>query len=510
MPLLPKLLPQLSARLTSALSVLPARASACLCGITLATACHSPTLQTPTPSAAAVARADTQVFPDQRYNTADAAPVFSQFNASNTVSGSWIDDIHPLYDHARKLVEQELNVDLSHIRLLIVDDDPITAEVSRETRRLVTEQFGHSNFSEQFLSRVMQAQAGTYAALFTSRLKAIMVSRKMLANYERSLPNDPVIQSAALTTLLIHELVHAADDQRYQIHAKRALNFRASFAQSATFEGHAQWVTRRICAQNGCSIGLQALDNFMFSRNDNPKHLTQPVEAISRNVLEYSYVEGERFITSLAERKGGDRLIEQLLTAPPYDPIQILSPASFPDIDREKRNQRLINASLNIDHTWVNGPWIGVETSPLKGVDLRADPSRRQAAVDGFTRLIQGMVAMQLYDRSNPQANPLEVTLLHAESANTARLFARTLHENAQLADAVFDEEPLLIDTGAGHQQTPMRMHVFRTAIDSEVPYRTAIGLSGPYVVQIAGAAEVVEQMDDYAIRVLLNLQLNP
>lgn len=430
---------------------------------------------------------------------------------------SWVDIIYPVYDQARKLVETEMQVDLAHIRLLLVDNRPIDAEVERETRRLVNEQFGLTAFSDQFLHRVMKNQAGTYAALFASRLKAIMVSRSMLANYEKSLPSDPETREAALLTLLIHELVHAADDQRYNIHENRALNFRASFAQSATFEGHAQWVTRRICASNGCTIGLDALDNFMFSRESQPNQHTQPVEAISRNVLEYSYIEGERFITRLAERPDGKQLIDRLLSSPPYDPIQILAPDTFPDLARETRNQRLIDASLNIDHPWVGGRWIGVETSPLKGVNLRADPSRRQAAVDGFTRLIDGMVAMQLYDRGTPDANPLEVTLMHAESANTARLFARTLHDNSQIAQATVNDEPLGINTGAGNEQSRMQMHIYRTRYAGDTPYQTIVAVSGPYVVQIAGVmpastthvSSSTAPMDDYAIRVLLNLQLN-
>lgn len=443
--------------------------------------------------------------------SASAASVSSNIPSVGKPEGSWLDLLHPMFERARALVEAELDIDLQHIRLRLVDDDPINAEVARETRRLVEAQFGPSEFSERFLAKVMRAQAGTYAALFTTRLNAVMVSRNMLANYEESLPRNREIRSAALLTLLIHELVHAADDQRYRIHEKRALNFRASFAQSATFEGHAQWITRRICAANRCSIGLDALDDFMFSRESNPTPHSQPVEAISRNVLEYSYVEGERFIAALASRSNGRELIDSLLSSPPYDPIQILAPDSFPDNDRENRNQRLIRASRNIDHPWVKGGWIGVETSPLKGVNLRSDPSRRQAAVDGFTRLIDAMVAVQLYDRAKPAKSPVEVTLLHAESSRTAQLFAESLHQNTQLPGTTASDEPLRVRTGAGYAQSDMNAHVYRTTVpDSTTPYRTAVLVSGPYVVQIAGLVQNSGMLDDYGIRVLLNLQLDP
>jgi len=421
---------------------------------------------------------------------------------------SWLDTIDALFIDARKLVEEELDVDLQHIQLLLSDDQPINSEVTRETMRLINAQFGKSQFSEYFLSKVMDAQVGTYAALFTSRLNAVMVSRKMLKNYEASLSQDPEQRKAALLTLLIHELVHAADDLRYHIHENRALNFRASFAQSATFEGHAQWVTRNICSANNCLSGLKALDNFMFNRNATPALHSQPIEAISHNVLEYSYVEGERFIASLAKRENSDQLIDSLLSSPPQDPIQILAPETFPDVAREKRNQRLIQASLDIDHPWVQGDWIGVETSPLKGVNLRADASARTAAIDGFTRLINSMVSLQLYNQSVPEEAPIEITVLQTQTDHTASLFARTLHENTAEPDSSMHDESVIVNVSGNATNNEMKAHLYRTTLPGIKSYKTTIAVSGDYLVQISGRSISSITLDDYAVRVLLNLKV--
>lgn len=441
-----------------------------------------------------------------------ASDKLTEHSGPTASDGNWESQIRERFEDARVLVEAELDMDLSNVKLLLVSDKPINNEVALETHRLVHKQFDHVDFADNFLDQVMRSQSGTYAALFAARLGAVMVSRSMLESFEQTLPGDRDIRHSALLTLLIHELVHAADDKRYHIHENRALSFRASFAQSATFEGHAQWVTRNICKKVGCLSGLDALDNFMFSRNESNNQLTQPVEAISRNVLEYSYVEGERFISELAKRENGAALIEAVLASPPHDPVQILAPESYPNIERDRLNDRLIQASTQIDHPWVARPWVGVETSPLKGINLRAEPMRRKAAVDGFTRLIQGMVAMQFYDQQKVHTPPMEVTLLQAESAHTARLFARTLHENTFQAEALVNDEPLKISTGAGIRKSQMDMHLYRTQIRAEDPsfnYRTAIGVSGPYVVQIAGNTKEAQTLEDYAIRVLLNLQLS-
>lgn len=426
---------------------------------------------------------------------------------------SWSQSLASSFNMARQLVENDLDVDLADVDVRLVDEKPINAEVALETRRLVREQFGSSVFAEHFLNQVMGPLSGSYAALYSSRLGAVLISRSMLESYERSLPlqTSRSAKRSALLALLIHELVHAADDKQYRIHDNRALNFRASFAQSATFEGHAQWVTRRICQQAGCSSGMDALDNFMFSSHGSSAHSTQ---AANRNVLEYSYVEGERFVSELAARENGAALLDSLLTSPPSDPVQILAPETYPDVAREDRNQALVSASRTVEHPWTTSPWIGVETSPLKGIDLRADPTRRQAAVDGFTKLIQGMVSMQFYDQARPESSPVEATILQAESAATANMFASMLHANTQMAGARVTNDPLTFAQVSNTSDTLENARIYRTSIEAELAYQTAyqspfqtvIVVAGNHVVQVIGSTNEREELDDYAIRVLSNL----
>lgn len=432
---------------------------------------------------------------------------FVQTGITRKGDSTWLATISDDFAKAKKFVERELAIDLHNISIDVVDDTSMNAEVKHETRQLVEQQFGQSTFSKRFLQKITQPVAGSYAALYSPRLKKVMVSRSMLANYERSLLDQHRDNKhAALMTLLIHELVHAADDLRFDIHGNRELNFRASFAQSATFEGHAQWVTRKICKYAGCSAGLDALDNFMFNNQQRNKPLTQPVEAISRSVLEYSYIEGELFIDALAKRPQGDQLIAEVLQNPPLDPIQILAPDSFPDNARKTRNRSLIAAGLDTKHPWSQSPWIGVETSPLKGVDLRSDPARRKAAIDGFTKLIKGMVSLQYYNQQLTDAEPVEATLLEADSSRTANLFASALHNNTQQAQSQVSDERIHISSNNNQDRLPTDIHIRRTVIDPESSYLSTVAIAGKYVVQVTGDTHDVSSLDDYAIQVLLTL----
>jgi len=443
------------------------------------------------------------------YATADNSSypsTHSSAHSSTQSSHYWHERLVPMFFHARKLVEEHTGQNLRSVNLRITNNADITKEVTHETKKLINNQFDNSRFAEHFLNQVMGGQAGTYAALYATRKSEVMISEPLLASYQAALPDDKQTQDAAILALLIHELVHAADDKKYGIHENRKLNFRASFAQSAAFEGHAQWVTRNICAKENCSSGLESLDHFMFGTNSPPNMLTQPVQAISRNVLEYSYVEGERFVTDIANRPNGDALLQRLLSNPPEDPIQILDPASFPNTDREQRNQRLLAASTQMDHPWLNAPWASVETSPLKGVNLRADPARRDAAVDGFTRLITAMVAVQLYDQSNPNNSPIEVTLIDAESAGTAELFAQTLHENTQLAQDSLQADSYNTKVNAEPSLPTANIFITKKPADNDQLYFTTVGVSDRYVVQLSGFAKTQALFLDYTNKVLTTL----
>jgi len=428
------------------------------------------------------------------YMASNAAPIVvtKTITSGGNDNIDWAALMPPLFQQARTLVEANTGEDLSDVTLNLANDSSITAEVSHETQRLIHSQFDNQRFANRFLNSVMSGQQGTYAALYATRKSEVMVSLPLMKSYQSSLPNNRSIQESAILALLIHELVHAADDKRYNIHKNRDLNFRASFAQSAAFEGHAQFVTRTICTKANCLSGLEALDEFMFGRRNPPNKLTQTVQAVSRNVLEYSYVEGERFIAHLANRPNGQQLIGRL--------------KSYPNTQREQRNQMLISASTDFDHPWLNGLWTSVQTSPLKGVNLRTDPDRRNAAVDGFTRLITSMVALQLYNQAKPDFSPIELTVLTTESAQTAKLFAKTLHENTRINGAQLTQSNALMKVTNAVSEEPAVLYLSREPAQNNQTYFTLVGVSDINVVQIAGIGTSEQLFVDYVDQLLLKL----
>jgi len=404
--------------------------------------------------------------------------------------------LHRAFERARTLVGYRRGLDLDALALDIVDDATIDVQVRLETERLVTRQFHDPRYAQHFVERVMHGQSGTYAALYVARQDRVLVSLRALNAFLDGL-DDAALQADALLALMIHEVVHAADDREYDIDAVRTLDFRAAFAQSAVYEGHAQWTTRQVCARNDCLDGLDALDRFMFGDPVPADPLVPSGGSLSRNVLEYAYVEGERFVAALAERDGGERALQRLLAQPPIDPIQILDPDGWPNGGRDRRNRDLLGGAARAAHPWTRGEGASparsvVAASPLKGVNLRSDPERRRAAIDGFTRLLVSMVALELHDERDTGAIPVAMTMLQAESASTAALFADTLHANNRRQ----------ADTGQVSGATGDGIRLSRTATGSAAsggPTRTLVAVHGDVVLQLVAVGETRAMLDDYA-----------
>jgi hypothetical protein len=243
---------------------------------------------------------------------------------------------------------------------------------------------------------------------------------------------------------------------------------------------------------------MYALQQFMFAPSGETDLVAQSVQAVSRNILEYSYIEGERFLSELSQREDGDQLIANVLLDPPQDPIQILVPETYPDQERYRRNANLKNAITFADHPWTSYPWAVVQTSPIKGIDLRDDPKRREAAIEGFTRLIIAMESAQIYDQSDTEARAIDVTLIQADNNDTAHMFVQsfTQHSLAGSERGGLSSEQFTIPLNTVTPPAAMEL----IYLSSSTPARegddtsVVIAIADRYVLQLSGASHYEKQ----------------
>lgn len=417
--------------------------------------------------------------------------------------------ISELYSYAKQNVAEHFDISLDDVALKLASNNELEFFVRRETKKLSHAVFNNNQFADFFVGKVMQDQAGSYAGLFVSPEKSVVLNRDLLAVFRDSLKADASLSNASqerelvaqsLVALLIHELVHAADDQRFQIHSTRDLNFRSSVAQSAVFEGHAQLATREICSKIDCLIGLQRLDAFMFEAPEPADPVARSLQAVSRNVLEYAYVEGERFLQSLQNLPDGVKRLESALRNPPQDPVQILDPENYPDLDRVERNREIFKQLVSIEHKWNSPKYALIETSPIKGLDLRSDPERRAATKEGFTRLIRSMVGAQLFDQQATEILPIEITVMQTDDAETADLFARSFQQKAVKPNngnkPGTSGNTLHLTIGGAEGTWPMRVFLAATPVDNKSSsnpdnhYMNLIASAGKWIIQMGGIAD--------------------
>ncbi len=419
-----------------------------------------------------------------------------------------------IYKYAQVAVGKHFGISLEPVTLKLADNNELEHFVRRETDKLSHAVFHNNQFADFFVDKVLEDQAGTYAGLYVSPENQVVLNRELLAVFRNSLRDSSNLSSQnkerdlikqGLLALIIHELVHAADNKRFQIHNRRELNFRASVAQSAVFEGHAQLATREICSNLNCLRGLQSLDAFMFEAPEPTDPVARSLQAVSRNVLEYAYVEGERFLQSLKSLPNGKQRLEAVLKNPPEDPVQILDPQNYPDTARVQRNHVIFSRLQGVNHKWNSPQYALIETSPIKGLDLRNDPERRAATKEGFTRLIRSMVGAQLFDQQTTRIQPVEITVMQTENGETADLFAQSFHEKAIRSDEgnTYWNTLHLTISKASRQESeneseswPMRVFLAVTKLkntnnlnDPEAHYINLIANSGNWIIQMGGVS---------------------
>lgn len=420
--------------------------------------------------------------------------------------------VSDLFQIARTAVSEHFDTNLDEVELKLAHNEILERYVQRETAKLSQAVFSNPDFADLFLSTVMEDQSGTYAGLYVSPENLVVINRELLSIFKESLQEhaekNPDIDadsqiSQGFLALLIHELVHAADNKRFQIHANRKLNFRSSVAQSAVFEGHAQLATREICKQLACTAGLIRLDSFMFEAPEPADPVARSLQAVSRNVLEYAYVEGERFLTDLKNGPNGLKRLEAVLRNPPEDPVQILDPDNFPNQQRIWRNEQIFERLENVEHHWNSPEFAFVETSPIKGLDLRKDPERRAATKEGFTRLIQSMVGAQLFNQRANKIQPIEITVMQTDTEETAKLFSRSFFEKAArggsektrsntLQMTIGERRAEKDDSGSG--VWPMKVFLTVTEVSNpdlaESHHVNLVANAGNWIIQMGGLAE--------------------
>jgi len=422
---------------------------------------------------------------------------------------------------ARDIVAEALDTDLSQIELQVTDPQGIKVHAKSSLLGALEHDLENPRFAENLVDNILIVQTESVLAIYAPDVKRILLHD---SNLEKFLSNQNAAPKQALQALMIHELVHAADDKKYNAFKQGALSYQEVFAKSAVIEGHAQWQTRRICETHGCSLAFEELNRYMFNSGAPEDPALQYVQSRSFKNLEFVYKEGERFIDQIQQRRNSNDMLQLAFKNPPRDSIQIIDPDSFPDLEREARNDSLSAAIENAEKPWNKHSTGSLKRNILAAAAFATNPTSRQPVVNFYTSKILAATKHEYYEHASSTPIPVAVIALQTDTDQTARetaalIFESTLSTYSQLKGDVVDIDTWQQDhlnTEIQNKYVGLQKIEMRTAstfirnglVDAAYPVEVVTATSGNYLVHIDGRyVHGDEDLQKFAGRLLLSMQ---
>ncbi len=285
-----------------------------------------------------------------------------------------------------------------------------------------------------------EAMGAMMFAKFSWAPREFLVALKTLETSASQLSAPELSSDAALRAILVHELVHAWDDSRHDFAAlvSHSDSIDASCAISAVIEGHAQFVTRRVCQARGWSTGFENFTGVIGKIPDSCKLLGEGVLLTLRlqaASLDFTYREGERFVAAL-HAAGGAESVERAFRSPPRDGETVLHPDWF--LDPAKRPAQLYDPEPALDLFVARFPasvWSSqrqnIQSNQLQ-VGFALLPKEEAQALCSSIRSARSVA---LYPTANPSEKIVVTTVMEFGSDVEARAFLEASDRLSKLKD---------------------------------------------------------------------------
>lgn len=285
-----------------------------------------------------------------------AAPAFALTQAA----------LDELAAEVRPLVAEALDApSVRHVPVRSVDRAELQAVVEREGLPLARAQVG----LERAPAAAREAAALLAPALlakYSHDVGAVLVAPENVSGYAELVGRAELLERETLAAVLVHELVHAADQERHDYAGRLAglHDLEAVQALLCVVEGHAQHVARALCAERGWSRGFRSYTDAIGALPD--RELDAGTRLVLRAQLavgETTYVAGERFVAAL-EAAGGERAVARAFRDPPAELELIHHPEWYLDPDARPARGHDLDALLDgVAADYAERTWTHLRTS---------------------------------------------------------------------------------------------------------------------------------------------------
>lgn len=317
----------------------------------------------------------------------------------------------------RTAVKEVLGVDVDDkLRPRIVTSKEIAARVAEENLPVIRLRQPDEELAQREADGYGRTFGQNAMAKYTWTTKELLVSAKVWRRQATMMKRPTLTSDESLRAVLVHEVVHALDDARYDIGkvmaGRRTVDEMQGF--NGVFEGHAQLLARRICEKRGWKSGF---DVFTANIGGVPEG-AESLAAAQLDVLRAQgalaaapYVAGESFMAAV--ETSGAESVARAFREPPDNPDLLYRPDWWLDPAKRPKSKFAAQAALDLYESWFPAEtWAsGRMTLPRAGLEAsmtRLGAELTKKALDG--RVTSTSISLQ--PRTDPNSK-LVVLALH-------------------------------------------------------------------------------------------------
>lgn len=235
------------------------------------------------------------------------------------------------FTQAERAVAAELNVELSkQPRFLLSSRKHMVSVFMRELPDQIAKQSPERAGDKAFLrQQAVNASRGVLGFYEARRHTVHIVPENFIGNAQ-AMKDPAFLDPLFLKTVLVHELVHAWDQDRYDIidranEAEGAGEYRVWYA---LIEGHAQYVTERVMARFRANKQFYRYSRSQWETPPGVDPSMQHQAEVRARRNRFGYVDGHRFFQRLSEM-ARPNFVDDVFTRLPANPSVILHPERY-------------------------------------------------------------------------------------------------------------------------------------------------------------------------------------
>lgn len=258
-------------------------------------------------------------------------------------------DLHIPAELARKAVEKELDVDLSHVRWELADKYRLKRLTYKDAHDEYKVMINHPFYARILSEASAAASSETVLGKYKDNIKTIFINPEELEYaYSYDLENPDIARQIYLA-LFIHEFVHAADFEKFPASMNDDVYLPGqSELLGALLEGNSEYLTQKLCKEYGCEEGYDIIDKGSKQKPEKDSKNSPPKKKLSKiykQELRFKYDLGKKYIAEKYKKSHGRDPMPRKLSELSNSAMLIL----YPD------NQDLINNSFKSADQMMSG-----------------------------------------------------------------------------------------------------------------------------------------------------------